>query len=44
MDGWKYYWYDLMKEEQYFSKRTSGEGPVMVWKAISTQEKSQILF
>ena len=30
-DGWAYYWHDLRKEEQIFSKRQNGGGSVMVW-------------
>ena len=43
-DGWQYYWYDLRKEEQYFSKRASGGGSVMVCAAFSAQVKAQIAF
>lgn len=30
-DGNQYYWHDLRQEPQYFSKRQSGGGSVMVW-------------
>ncbi len=43
-DGWQYYWHDLRKEEQYFSKRASGGGSVMVWATFSAQGKTQIPF
>ena len=34
-DGFTYYWHDLRKEPQYFSKRQQGGGGVMIWAAMS---------
>ena len=33
-DGNQFYWHDLRKEEEYFSKRASGGGSVMIWAAF----------
>ena len=41
-DGMQYYWHDLRKEKQIFSKRQSGGGSVMVWGAFSTHGTSQL--
>lgn len=43
-DGCQYYWHDLRKEPQYFSKRVQGGGSVMVWAAFSFKGKSPIAF
>ncbi len=42
--GNQYYWHDLRKDPQYFSKRASGGGSVMVWAAFSYDGKSEIVF
>ncbi|XP_055938024.1 uncharacterized protein LOC129968197 [Argiope bruennichi] len=34
-DGWRYYWHDLRKEPEIFSKRQMGGGSVMIWGAFS---------
>lgn len=34
-DGLQYYWHDLRKEPEIFSKRVSGGGSLMIWGAIS---------
>ena len=33
-DGFQYYWHDISKEKQLFSKRQNGGGSVMVWGAF----------
>ena len=43
-DGLAYYWRDLRKEEQYFSKRQSGGGSVMVWAAFGWNGRTSIRF
>ncbi len=43
-DGSQYYWHDLRKEPQYFSKRASGGGSVMVWAAFGFGGKTAIVF
>jgi hypothetical protein len=43
-DGNQYYWHDLRKEPQYYSKRASGGGSVMVWAAFGYGGKSSIVF
>ncbi len=42
-DGNQYYWHDLRKDSQYFSKRVSGGGSVMVWAAFGFDGKSEIV-
>ena len=41
-DGWQYYWHHLDHEEQWFSKRQSGGGGIMVWGAFSSLGKSEL--
>jgi transposase len=41
-DGFQYYWHDLRKEEEVFSKRQMGGGSVMVWGAFSYRGKSTL--
>lgn len=43
-DGWQYYWHDLRKEPQYFSRRVQGGGSVMVWAAFGDRGKTPITF
>ncbi len=43
-DGCQYYWRDLRKEPQYFSKRVQGGGSVMVWAAFGYNGKTAIAF
>lgn len=43
-DGCQYYWHDLRKEPQFFSKRVQGGGSVMVWAAFSFKGKTPIAF
>jgi transposase len=43
-DGWQYYWHDLRKEPQSFSKRVQGGGSVMVWAAFGYKGKSELAF
>ncbi|POM79033.1 Transposase [Phytophthora palmivora] len=40
-DGYQYYWRDLIKEKQIFSKRQSGGGSVFVWGSF---RKSELAF
>lgn len=42
-DGFQYYWYDIRKEEQIFSKRHHGGGTVMVWAAFCRHGKSDLV-
>jgi len=41
-DGWQSYWHHLDHEEQWFSKRQSGGGGIMVWGAFSIVGKSDL--
>jgi transposase len=41
-DGWQFYWHDLRKEPQYFSKRVQGGGSLMVWAAFGYKGKSSL--
>ena len=41
-DGFRYYWRDLRKEEDIFSRRQNGGGSVMIWEAFSTCGQSEI--
>ena len=41
-DGFQYYWHDLRKEEQMFSKRAQGGGSVMVWGTFSWNGKTNL--
>lgn len=43
-DGNQYYWHDIRKEPQYFSKRAMGGGSLMVWAAFSSNGKTKIVF
>lgn len=43
-DGIQYYWRDLRREPQYFKKRQSGGGSVMVWAAFSGRGKTKLAF
>lgn len=42
-DGFAYYWHDLEKDPQIHSKRQGGGGSVMVWAAISSFGKTDLL-
>ena len=33
-NGFAYYWHDLRKKQQYFSKRQQGDSGVIIWEAI----------
>jgi hypothetical protein len=39
LDGNKYYWHDLRKEERVFSKRTQGGGSLMIWQLLEQISK-----
>ncbi|KAF0736259.1 hypothetical protein Ae201684P_006988 [Aphanomyces euteiches] len=41
-DGCQYYWHDLRREPETYSKRVVGGGSVMVWAAICSQGKSKL--
>jgi transposase len=43
-DGLQFYWHDLAKEKEIFSKRQSGGGSVMVWGAFCSQGLSELAF
>jgi hypothetical protein len=43
-DGIQGYWRDLRKEPQYFKKRQSGGGSVMVWGAFAAAGKTELAF
>ena len=43
-DGYQFYWHDLRKEPQYFSKRAFGGGSLMIWAAIGWNGKSELVF
>ena len=44
LDGFQFYWCDLRKEEQIYSKRQNGGGNVMVWGAFCRRGKSELAF
>lgn len=43
-DGWKFYWHDLRKEKQFFSKRQMGGGSLMVWGCFSYNGVGPLIF
>ena len=43
-DGFRYFWHDLRKEEEIFSKRVQGGGSVMIWAGFCATGKSYITF
>ena len=43
-DGNQFYWHDLRKEPQYYSKRVAGGGSVMVWTAFGYRGKTELIF
>ena len=43
-DGAAYYWHDLRKEEQIFSKRQQGGGSLMVWAGFVNGGKTNLAF
>lgn len=42
-DGFQYYWHDLRKEPQLFSKRNFGGGSLMLWAAFSMHGRTHLL-
>lgn len=42
-DGFQYYWHDLRKEPQYFSKRNFGGGSLMLWAGFSMKGRTHLL-
>jgi len=43
-DGCQYYWHDLRKEPQHYSKHSMGGGSVMVWAAFGYNGRMPIVF
>jgi len=43
-DGLQYYWRDLAKEPQYYSKRQGGGGSVMIWAGFSSGGTTRLAF
>ena len=43
-DGYRYYWHDLSKEKQYFSKRHFGGGSLMVWGSYGLNGNTDLSF
>jgi len=43
-DGCQYYWHDLRREPEAYSKRVSGGGSVMLWGAICANGRSKLVF
>lgn len=43
-DGYAYYWRDLRKEPQYFSRRNFGGGSLMIWGAFSSLGTLELAF
>ncbi|ETL85047.1 hypothetical protein L917_15290 [Phytophthora nicotianae] len=41
-DGYQYYWHDVRKDQEIFSKRASGGGSVMVWAGMNFIGKTEI--
>ncbi|KAH9132097.1 hypothetical protein LEN26_007520 [Aphanomyces euteiches] len=39
-DGYQFYWHDLRKEQEVYSKRVSGGGSVMIWAGMSFAGRS----
>ena len=42
--GYRYYWHDLRKEKQYFSKRHFGGGSLMIWGAYGLNGNTYLFF
>ncbi|GBM84936.1 Transposable element Tc3 transposase [Araneus ventricosus] len=43
-NGFRYFWYDIRKEKEIFSKCTFGGGSVMVWGSFETEGATPIVF
>ena len=43
-EGYRYYWHDLRKEKQYFSKRHFGGGSLMIWGAYGLNRNTCSFF
>lgn len=43
-DGFRYFWYDLRKTKEVFSRRQFGGGSVMVWGAFAANGTTPIVF
>nr|CCA27188.1 hypothetical protein K07C6.14 Caenorhabditis elegans [Albugo laibachii Nc14] len=43
-DGWQYYWHDIRKNPETYSKRVVGGGSVMVWAGVCHNGKTNISF
>jgi len=42
-DGYKYYWHDIRKEPQWYTKRTAGGGSVNVWAGVGYSGRTHIV-
>ena len=43
-DGIQYYWYNLRKETEMYSKRVNGGGGFMIWAGFSVHSKTELAF
>jgi hypothetical protein len=43
-DGAAYYWHDLRKEQQVYSKCQQGRGSLMIWAWFSNGGKTNLAF
>lgn len=43
-DGYRYFWYDLRKQKEVFSKRKFGGGSLMIWGGFATVGTTPIVF
>ncbi|KAF0775093.1 hypothetical protein AaE_001207, partial [Aphanomyces astaci] len=43
-DGYQYYWHDLRKEQEIYTKRVSGGGSVMIWAGMSAFGRTELAF
>lgn len=43
-DGCQYYWHDIRKDPETYSKRVAGGGSVMVWAGVCLNGKTKIAF
>ena len=43
-DGYQYYWHDLRKDQEIYSKRVQGGGGVMIWAAFARNGKTNLAF
>ena len=43
-DGYQYYWHDLRKDQEIYSKRVHGGGGLMIWAAFGRNGKTNLAF